>query len=194
LATLDLLDPLDALATLGMTESSKNSDRVAGMVTGISLHIDKLCGPVVARETVATLSGPYSGPLLLTTTPVYEITEVVETSGVTPTTLTDDDWQLEASGHYARLFRRSGGYDSIWIAGARNVEVTYLAGRFESTATVDEYWKSGARNILVQRWQREASQWQRNPTGDEYLPDGPFDVLAAIRATFPYDLLPPGIA
>jgi hypothetical protein len=192
-ATLDLLDIDDALDAVNLRSDSQNTSKVASMVTGISQHIDKLCGPVVQRSVTETYAGN-RGSLLLRTTPAASITEVTETTGTTPEVLVADDYLLESIGHLAYLHRRTSGYETVWADGPfQNVSVTYVAGRFASTATVDEYWKAGARSILVQRWQREASQWSRNPNGDEYLPDGPFDVLAAIRATFPYDLLPPGI-
>lgn len=178
--------------------SSTNEDLVAALNSSVAGQIDDLCGPVVAREVVVTLSGAYSGPLLVTTTPVISVDEVVTIDGTTETTLTADDWQLDNQGHYVRLFRRSGGYDTTWTAGARNVRVTLTAGRFATTADVDAKWKGLAASILRAQWQQEAAAWQQRPQAfDEYENGGLTAYVSVedmIRRRLPHEMLPPGVA
>lgn len=192
MAVLDILTPEEAWEAAQITSTSALTSRVEAMSTGISGAIDRLCGPVVYREVTEVYAGLNSS-IILRTTPVAEITEVVETTGTTPTTLTDDDWLLEASGVHAMLHRRTGGYATVWAYGDFNIEVTYVAGRFATTNDVDEFWKAGVKSILAEQWSRESARWARNPQGDEFLPDGPFDLYAAVRTRFPYELLGPGI-
>lgn len=189
----DILTLEEALAAINSPVSSQNVDKVTGMASGIAAQVRRMCGPVIAEEVTERIAGGRCS-LLLGTTPVLEVSGVVETTGTTEATLTEDDYELEASGHFAVIHRRVSGYDSSWAYGTRNVAVTYLAGRFESIDDVDDYWKGGVRTILAMQWAWEAPMWQRNPQGDEFVPEGRFDVLAAVKAQFPFDLLPPGVA
>lgn len=196
MAELDIISLEEGQAAV-KAFSATNAPDLEATITGISGAIDEACGAVVAREVTELVSGPYSGGLLLTSTPVLEVTGVVETSGVTPATLDEADWNLEADGHYARLFRLSGGYDSTWVRGRRNIAVTLMSGRFESTADVSYRWREGFKSVLIAKWQWEAPMWARN-RGEMQTDDGgfpvPFNLDAAIRAAFPLDVLPPGIA
>lgn len=195
MADLDIIDLTEAQVALRVTNPELEPE-VQALVSGLSEKIDDWCGPVVAREVDVTLSGPYSGPLLLTTTPVLEVVTVTETTGTSPVELTADDWQLDAQGHYVRLFRRSGGIDSSWVVGSRNIAVTVNAGRFADTESVSAGWKSSFVKVLRAKWQAEAPAWAKSPnmpTGDDPY-DPPYDEDALIRATFSRHLLPPGIA
>lgn len=195
MATLDILSAAEAYAAVNVpgTAPAATLARIAAMSTGIAGQVDKLCGPVVRRAVTETHSG--GGPtLVLRRPPVDSITTVTETTGTTPATLTTDDFLLEASGVHAVLHRRASGYGRDWVTGLFNISVAYSAGRYAATANVEEYWKNGVRSILAQQWQREASQWSRNPAGDEFIPEGAFDLAAAVAAVFNGDLLAPGVA
>lgn len=196
MAELDILT-LEEAQAVAKTFSATNAPDLEAMVTGLSAWVDKLCGPVVAREVEVVLSGPYSGPLLLTTTPVISVDEVIETNGTTPTTLDVGDYQLDAQGHFVRLYRRTGGLDSHWITGNRNIAVTVTAGRYETTEDVGYDWKERFRSVLSAKWSWESAAWQRNrgemPSDDGGFP-ATFDAESVIRSLFSSELLPPGIA
>lgn len=195
MATNDILTLAEA--RLAVRVPTGQATELEAMVTGLSTMVDDLCGPVVARAVTEVVSGPYSGPILLTSTPVLSITSVVEHVGTTNTTLDADDYQLETSGHLARLFARSAGYDTTWTRGSRNYTVTLSSGRYANTTAVGYSWKERFRSLLAAKWQYESAAWQRNrgdfPTDELGAPMW-FDAEARIRELFASDLLPPGIA
>lgn len=195
MAALDIITEAEARAAIRLPTGQ--TTEIQAMVSGLSAWVDQLCGPVVARSVTEVVSGPYSGPVLLTSTPVISITSVVEHVGSTNTTIDTGDYELASTGHYARLFRLSGGYDSAWTAGSRNFTVTLSSGRYANTAAVGYDWKERFRSLLIEKWQYESATWQRNRgefAADEFGNPVGFDAEARIRQLFASDLLPPGMA
>lgn len=126
-------------------------------VSGISERIDIACGPVVIRTVTEELHERPSGPIVLKKGHPSAITEVVETSGGTDTTLVAADYRLRTVADIGWLARRSGTADVCWTAD--DVTVTYTAGRATSTATVPARFKLAAGSILRRLWQREQGAW-----------------------------------
>lgn len=194
-ATNDILTLAEA--RLAVRIPTGQTSELEAMITGLSTMVDDLCGPVVTRAVTEVVSGPYSGPILLMSTPVVSITSVVEHVGTTNTTLAADTYQLDADGHLARLFARSAGYDITWTSGARNYTVTLSSGRYANTAAVGYSWKERFRSLLAAKWQFESATWQRNRDDfpvDELGGVSTFNAEARIRELFASDLLPPGMA
>lgn len=194
MAATDILSEQEAADAIRST-SAANITEIAALNSSVTGQIDALCGPVVIRSVTERVSGQYTGPILLRSTPVASITSVVEHVGSTNTTIASTGYELESTGHFARLFRLSSGYDTTWTAGSRNFTVTVASGRYTSTATVDPKWKGLAASILRAQWQQDSAVWQRRPefSDDEGLP-GFVDVEDMIRRRLPYELLPPGMA
>ncbi len=146
MAATDLLSLEDALAAVRLSAShTVHVARLQGYVSAVSAAVDELVGPVVVR-TVTGEQHPGGGETVrLRRTPVSSVTTVKTWSAGAATTLTAES--LAASGGYLAephpddptlrsgvLRRRSLWSSILWEAGT--VEVTYVAGRYASTAAV----------------------------------------------------------
>ena len=81
-----------------------------------------------------------------------------------------------------RLRRRGGGSDTPFSAGQGNVEITYVAGRFDNTAAVDERFKAAAKLTLSYLWASQRPSLAQ--VGDFEVPTQnwpKFDVPNAVR-------------
>jgi hypothetical protein len=140
LATNDLLTLDEAKEYLsGLTGSSRDG-LVARRISAVSTRLDALCGPVVKRSVTETFNG---GPWVLpTSTPVASITSVA-VAGVAATAYT-----------YVkpRLYQGTSTALTGWSAGIGNVVVTYVAGRYATTADVEPHFKDAAGLFLQHLW------------------------------------------
>jgi len=157
----DILTLAEARAALNQGSTYTGDDtKIAAIVTALSQRLDDPeagVGPVVTR---AGITETHDGGVVfvkLRQFPVQAVTAVTEDG----TAITSDGWHIDTeTGH---LFRQSGDYDDVWECGRDNVEVTYTAGRYASTALVDEYYKEGARLFLKHLWRAE--QWSSENIG-----------------------------
>lgn len=168
-----MADPLDVLTlpegrrALNKDETNtENDDLIAEQITAVSRRLDARCGPVVQREIEAELIDGDTPAISLAHRPVASITLVREAYGsdvqtITPVGFGEDTgtgyralrWAQDPSLLSGALQRLGGGY---WACG---VEVTYIAGRYETTEDVDARFKSCAASILRRLWKREAGTW-----------------------------------
>lgn len=166
MADLDVLSSAEAVEAISSPGTS--SEKLAKVVTAVSLRLDKAVGPIVVRtitdETRLTGCRP---TVELGLWPIASISSLVEyDENGTPTTLTEttpstkpaDGFRLTPTtaepelGLYRSLVERRAG--SRVEAFDETVVATYVAGRFEDTAAVDERYKEAARICLVNLWQR----------------------------------------
>jgi len=175
-------------------------------VTGISHRIDDLCGPVVVRTVTDEVHDGGKSRVWLRETPVDSVTTVVEWVHTTSNSLTAESntskpassFLLDSTGPYSYLWRRSGGADSNFSSGRRNVVITYEAGRYASTATVDAKFKLAAQSILRRTWKREQSSWAQSAGAISEFDNLEVGSLRFFKAVDPMirefltdDLLPP---
>lgn len=177
--TLDLLtlaegytainDSASALAGTGPYDT-----RLAQMITAVSRRVDDKCGPVVQR----TISGEehprrqgrdLGNAIYLRYRPVASVTTITEYVGTSPQvltaenfpTVTGNDYRLVNNGLSGVVERRNSGYPWAFAAGSQygRVIVTYVAGRYASTAAVDAKFKEAAAAILLRLWKRGGGPW-----------------------------------
>lgn len=172
---LDLVDLDEAKRSINLDPSLVGQeDALGSMVTAVSRRVDELCGPVVYR----TISNEqHSGGVCTIVpryTPVSSITTLTEYSGTTPQvvvaeafpTVTAYDYWIDPVTSF--VHRRSSGYESTF-AGTR-VILTYVAGRYATTASVDAKFKEATAAILRRLWARDAAAWARG--GDPFAAEG----------------------
>lgn len=165
-----MADPLDVLtfeagqaAINQSSDVTEHDDEIARHITAISRMLDAACGPVVIREVAAEVHDT-TGPVVLRHAPVAEITTVRVASGSAITELEPVAFGGTGGGYTFDLAsgileRRSGSTPVTW---GGQVEVTYDAGRYESTEDVDARFADCAAAILRRLWKREAGAWSQS--------------------------------
>lgn len=177
MAPLDLLTVDEAKQTLSFVDSVVTHDEeVERFITAVSLRIDDLCGPVVYRTITDEVHDGGSESIRLYETPVASVVTLTEYLSGTGTVLTAETNLVSQSNgylldkvstHFAVVYRRSGGYDSTFQRGRRNVAVTYQAGRFPDTASVSAKFKLAAALTLQHMWRPSAGAWAQSPTFED---------------------------
>jgi hypothetical protein len=169
--TLDLLSLPAAVKAINMGGTNTDHDaELERQITAVSRMIDAACGPVVQRTITAEIHAPTTGPIWLNYTPVVSITLVRQDWGGSITTLSPVAFGATTDGYYAdvapggllagSIGRRYGGSPGSW--GYGQVEVTYVAGRYATTAAVDPRFAECAASILRRLWKREAGAWSQS--------------------------------
>lgn len=215
MATLDLLTLDEAQDAINMTgPGTANLDSLAMWVTAVSMRIDALCGPVVQRSITEVFdpasSGTgynlgdgnynvYGGLIPRLKTPVVSVTSITEypygvANVLTGQTLTTaGDYLVDP---YGRILRRYGWFDFPWRG---RVSVTYLSGRYTSTASVDARFKATAGACLSAIWPAQAAVWAAapNPMAAAGAAPGSLGVGDSVKgwvSTLLVDeMLPPGV-
>jgi len=145
-AATDLLSLEDALAAVRLSAShTVHVARLQGYVSAVSAAVDELVGPVVVRTVTGEQHPGGCGYVRLRRTPISSVTTVKVWDAGISTTLTGETLSV-AGGYLAEqdgddptllsgtLRRRSSWTSILWEYGT--VEVTYVAGRYASTAAV----------------------------------------------------------
>lgn len=159
-STYDLLTLDEAKAALNIPLADTTfDDELAMYVTAVSQRLDDFAGPIVKRSVADEVHDGGGSFLFPMQTPVASIGEVVEYSSGTATTLTGETnsvagtYMLEGGGtHLSIIRRRSSWSDSGFPTGRGNVIVSYVAGRFDSTADVSAKFKQAAAKTLSWLW------------------------------------------
>jgi hypothetical protein len=141
--TLDVITLAEAKQALNVSPGRTADDvLLASYVTAISRRMDQLCGPIVKRSVTESFSG-YGGSAVLKYRPVASITSVTDSG----TTLTSPQYFVDsATGVLSKI---SGVTPAAWVAGFLSVSVTYVAGRFNDTASVQEPFRRSAALLLA---------------------------------------------
>lgn len=166
MADSDLLTLAEARDAVNLTGNDHDTE-LAVYVTAVSQRIDSLCGPVVNRTVTDELHDGGRARIFPRYTPVSSVTSITEYVSTTGTALTAETnatkpasgYLLDHTGTLSYIWRRSGGADRAFADGRRNVSITYVAGRYASTATVEERFKTAAAGVLRRIWKREQSAW-----------------------------------
>lgn len=161
--TLDVLSLADARNEVGITAGVTTWDaKLEPLITAISRRLDDVCGPIVNRTVTAELHNGGTSRIRLLYRPVSSITSVTEYRYTTSQALAAETLTTKSSNDYllddarvGRLFRRTGGSDSTFPCGRRNISVTYVAGRAADTAAVDNRFKEAARVCIKHLWRAE---------------------------------------
>lgn len=193
MATLDLLSLAEAKLALNLSGTTVHDAELPAWITASSLMLDDKVGPVVRRTITGELRP--GGAALLTTVlyPVTSFTTVTEYLDTVGTVLTrETNVSKPDSAYFAEpyapdptlfsgvLRRRSAGSNQRFAAGSSNVEITYVAGRFPTTATVDERFKSAGRLILSNLWNSQRPNLAQ--VGEFEIPQGNYPRFAVPNA------------
>lgn len=159
-STYDLLTLDEAKAALNIPLADDEfDDELALYVAAVSQRLDDFAGPGVKRSIADEVHDGGDGYIFPDQTPVATVGEVIEYSSGTATTLTAETngaagtYVLEGAGtHLSLIRRRSSWADSSFTPGRGNVVISYVAGRFDSTADVSPKFKQAAAKTLAWLW------------------------------------------
>lgn len=158
--TLDVLTLNEAKAAVNIQTTNVDFDaELEQQVTAVSRMIDAACGPVVQRTITAELHDGNTTVIWPRYTPVASVTLVRSASGGTITTVTAVAFGGTGDGYTLtgnRLTHSSGR----WTGS--QVELTYVAGRYATTAAVDARFKTCAASVLRRLWKRESGTWAQS--------------------------------
>lgn len=193
MATLDVVSLTEAKQALQLTGTTAHDTVLAAWITGVSLRLDRLVGPVVRRTVTAEPHDGGANRVHLRYHPNTSVTSVTEYDGTTGTVLTAETNALKPDDAYKALaysadaayrsnilVRRGGNADAVFAAGLENVEVTYVAGRFADTASVDERFKRGTALMLKNLWRSQVDGVGQ--VGEYDVPAVNFPAFAVPRA------------
>lgn len=160
-STYDLLTLDEAKLARNIALADDTHDEELAMyITAVSQRLDDYCGPIVKRSIAGEVHDGGDSYIFPVHTPVATIGEVVEYSSGTATILTGETnlvagtYVLEGAGtHLSLVRRRSSWSDSVFTPGRGNVVISYVAGRFDSTADVSPKFKEAAAKMLNWLWQ-----------------------------------------
>lgn len=158
-STYDLLTLAEGKAALNIESAVTTFDtELATYITALSQRIDDMVGPVVKRSISAEQHDSGHGVIWPRYSPVATVGTVLEyVSGVATTltaeslTVAGDYVLLDGGNHNSRLARRSSFSDSLWTSSGPIV-ITYVAGRYDSTAAVSAKFKQAAAKALAWLW------------------------------------------
>ncbi len=163
MSDLDILTPEEARQFLarGVTDAN-NAGALALGISAVSQKLDEMCGPVVTGGTLGTITGElHNGGcshIYLDYAPLRAVVEVVEYTGTSPGTLTaETNTSKPAAGYHVetktgKVTRRNSNTTTWFPGGLDNISVTYVRGRYETTADVDERFKFAAGEMLKANW------------------------------------------
>jgi hypothetical protein len=143
---------------LKLGPSDPHAEHLANFVTGVSEALADRVGPIVYGTVTGELHDGGCSHVYLRQHPVQSVVQVVEYDETTAGTLTAETNAAKPEAGYllevesGRLFRRSGNADYPFVRGRSNVYVTYVAGRYSSTAAVGERYKAAAVLMLKNAW------------------------------------------
>jgi len=206
MAATDIISLTEAKHEIGGLSSNLDDTLLAAYISAVSEHIDRLVGPVVNRTiTGETHDTNGERELFLRSTPVSSITTCTEyLLGGTAQTITPDTvatknaygcWLNTTDAHSARLARRMNGMPTYWPVGG-TVVITYVAGRYATTAAVNELYKHAARLAVATNWsiqQGSGSATWGAPEGAAMAPL-PIVMPRAVEAMLLSERRVPGIA
>lgn len=199
--TLDVLTLDEAKAALNITGATFDTE-LASYITAVSQRLDDICGPIVQRTVTDEAHDggtPVIWPYLA---PVASIVSVVEYVSGTDSALaaetpaTSGDYVLANAGTInSQIRRRSGWATQAFAAGTGNILVTYVAGRFATTAVVAPKFKQAAAIFLSHLWRFEQGQGSATFGGSsEGLGIPSFGTPNAVRDLVAAELRGPAIA
>lgn len=162
MATHDLLGTIEASYALGIgtadAATAKTGTLLATAITAVSEKLAQSVGTIIYATVTAELHDGGRPVVYLDHQPVAQIVQVVEYDNTTAATLSAESNTSKTANDYAldtdagQLIRRNSNADDSFPRGRKNVLVTYVAGRFASTATVGQRYKEAAALTLKNAW------------------------------------------
>lgn len=162
MATDDLLTAAEARNFVGLgTADTTRGSLLAQYVTGASRALAARVGTIIYGTVTGELHSGGRGYVYLDHGPVAQVVTVVEYDSTTAATLTAETNSSKPTNAYhadlasGKVTRRDDNTTALFPAGLDNVYVTYVAGRFASTATVDDRFKTACGLILKNAWRAQ---------------------------------------
>lgn len=152
------------------TVNVKDEAVLRRQVAAVSSLMDDLVGPVVQRTVTDEEHDCRTRRVRLYHRPVASVTTVKESRYGSVSTLTAVDWGTSGDGYYAAKWSRDPSLLSGTLTrrfGSRDVpffgpvQVTYVAGRYEDTASVAPRFTEAAGEVLRRLWKRESAIWSQ---------------------------------
>lgn len=167
--TLDVLTLAEGHAAINLPTANTDHDtELAQAITAVSRLLDAEVGCVVQRAIADEIHDGGVWQIATNRWPVASFTAVTEDLHGTPTTLTA--YVKEPFDRAVGLFSgRIEREDSYFPSGRWNVKISYVAGRYASTATVDARFKACAAAVLRRLWKRESGTWAQSSDFFEQL-------------------------
>lgn len=198
MATLDVLTAAEARDATKIV-GAESDERLFRLNTAVSVRLDALCGPIVARSITESHDGGRRS-VIPWNAPVSSWTSVTEYQGTTAQVLTAETAGTEPANGYlwdpvrALLYRRSGGYDYRFWAGRQNIVLVYSAGRAATTVLVPERFKEAAAIIVGHVWRTENGSGNQTFGSDQPSGFSSFAVPNRAMELIAQDRRIPGIA
>lgn len=200
MAATDILTAAEARAAINLdvTDTSMDTD-LAVFNSAVSVRLDALCGPIVARTVTSEKHSGGNSYIGLKKSPVLSVTTVTEYVNTTSTTLTAETNASKPTAGYifddytGFIFRRTANTDTTFASGRNNIEVTYSAGRYATTATVAAHFKLAAQIMLAHVWRVERGGGNQT-YGDVAIIGSSFAVPNRVLEILADELLPPAVA
>lgn len=205
--TLDLVSLDEGKRALNIPLADTSFDvEVASYITAVSQRLDDLCGPVVKRTITGEVHDGGYEHIFPRFTPVMSVTTVAQYTAGAVTTLavetaatsTSNDYLLVGGGtHESTIRRRASWSDTYFPAGRSNVVITYVAGRFNDTASVSPKFKQGAAKMLSLLWKGDQGAGTVTfgaPTELDGIGIVGFAVPRAVTDLLAYEIRPPVVA
>lgn len=203
MAATDVIDIDTAQRMLGV-DGQADGALLQTYVSSASSLLDRLCGPVVARQVDSERHDGGGPTIQLRYPPVLvgldnfgvieyagEVAIGLEMEG--PGTLPEAAVLLDA--RFGVVRRRSSGADALFAPGRQNVTVDYWAGRYDDTASVDERFRHACFQLVAHMWSGEQSAGTAMFGGDQMWSPGPgFAVPNRVRELLADELLVPAVA
>lgn len=158
----DVITLNEAKQALAIEETfSETNTLLAGYIQAISEKLDDTCGPIVKRTITSELHDGGTTKIYLNYRPVASLTTITEYDGTTGQVLTahtnasQTNNQYLLDGNRGTIRRMETGDLTEFACGLKNIDVTYIAGRFDTTSDVDFRYKLAAQITLAHVWRSE---------------------------------------
>jgi hypothetical protein len=198
-----LISLAQARASIGLPAANTIKDEdLRELITDATPIMEDLCGPILHRAWVETQDGG-STQIGLIRSPLISVSSVIESYGSNyqrPLTVQDifTGSALNAFGYTVELdsgivTRRSAGAAVPFVAGKRNIQITYIAGRLVIGGNIVR----ATRRLVRHLWQQE-NQGFRPAMGTPNVPmsttPSGFAVPTAVVELCAGDLRGPSVA
>lgn len=182
-ASYDILTIAEAYAVLNITTATDQAAvaaELAAVNSAASVLVDSIDGAVVERTVTDTFTDPGQS-VILSTYPIVAVTTATSYSSgaassyVAESNTTAGDYRVDlATG----IVSARSGFGATWFTG-QALSVTYVAGRFPTTATVEPIYKAAAGAALTHLWQMRGAQNGAATFGGDGAPFGgvPFSTM-----------------
>lgn len=151
MSALDVISFDEAAGYLGGV--AHDNEMLTLFIAGVSAKLDDLCGPIVKRTLTEVHDGG-ARSICLDEYPVDSITTLSEYIDGAAVDVDSADYLASTNG---LVYRLSNGSICDFAPGKSNVAVSYVAGRFNTTADVDPIYRLAAMITVRHLWKSDVS-------------------------------------